>query len=148
MTADGRSSRAGTAGAAYRLEVEGRPAVDGVGEAGLRTALSRLRSDGPASFAALTAPSGSYLQVAGGGVTCMIERREARTRRHVRAYRDRVSRTFADGTLLVFGGGRIRMRSDEWFTAQDVEAAFVSVLRGEPLPGHIRWRDISGSLRV
>ena len=74
--------------------------------------------------------------------------REARTRRHVRAYRDRVSRTFADGTLLVFGGGRIRMRSDEWFTAQDVEAAFVSVLRGEPLPGHIRWRDISGSLRV
>ncbi|MGF3025702.1 hypothetical protein ACQVP2_23095 [Methylobacterium aquaticum] len=129
-----------------RLEVEGQPPVAAVGEAELRVALSTLRSEGPASFACLTDEAGDYLQVASGGVTCMIERHEARGHRHFRAFQNGASGIFADGTQLVFGSGAIRMRSDEWFTIRDVEAVFVCFLRGEPLPRHVRWRDISGML--
>lgn len=123
--------------------MEGQSPIDGVGEAKLRTVLSKLHSDGSASFASLIDEAGHYWQVAGGGVTCMIERREASTPRHFRASQDKRSEAFADGTLLVFGGGRIGMRADEWFTSRDVEAVFVSFLRGEPRPEHVRWRDIS-----
>lgn len=126
-----------------RLEVEGQPPIEKVGEAKLRAILSKLRSYGPASFASLTDEAGNYLQVAGGGVTCMIERREASTQRHFRAFQDKKSEAFADGTLLVFGGGKIKMHADEWFTSKDVQAVFVSFLRGEPLPEHVHWRDIS-----
>ena len=41
------------------------------------------------------------------------------------------------------GSGKIEMRADEWFTSKDVEAVSVSFLRGEPLPEHVHWRDMS-----
>lgn len=129
-----------------RLEVEGRPPIEGIGEARLRRVIACLRSYGPASFAVLDDGAGGYLQVAGGGVTCMMERRDARTQRQERAFRDRTSEVFVDGTRLVFGAGRIPLRADEWFTAEEVAAVFVRFLRSEPLPEEVRWRDISESL--
>jgi hypothetical protein len=126
-----------------RLEVESRPPIDNATEAQVRTAVLGLRSYGPSSFASMTDEAGNYLQVAGGGVTCMLEMRDASTGRHYRAYHDVDRPTHPDGTLLVFGGGEIALRADEWFAAPLVADAFVSFLKGEKLPSSIKWRDVT-----
>lgn len=128
-----------------RLEIEKKPAVDEVTDTEVRAAIMSLRSYGPSSFASLTDEQGNYLQVAGGGVTCMLERREFASRRHFRGYKEEQSKVFPDGTALVFGGGEIRLASDEWFTAQEVAEIFSAFLRsGELLPS-VRWRDVTAT---
>lgn len=127
-----------------QLEVEGRPLIHNPTEAQVRSALSMLRSYGPSSFASLTDETGNYLQVAGGGVTCMLEKRDSSARRHYRAYKDVDRPVHPDGTLLVFGGGEIALRSDEWLSAAVVTDAFVSFLKGDELPSSIKWRDVTG----
>lgn len=126
-----------------RLEVESRPPIDNATEAQVRTAVLGLRSYGPSSFASMTDEAGNYLQVAGGGVTCMLEMRDAAARRHYRAYQDVDRPIHPDGTLLVFGGGEIPLKADEWFAAPMVADAFVSFLKGEELTSSIRWRDVT-----
>jgi hypothetical protein len=127
-----------------RLEVESRLPIDNATEAQVRTAVLGLRSYGPSSFASMTDEAGNYLQVAGGGVTCMLEMRDASARRHYRAYQDVDRPIHPDGTLLVFGGGEIPLKADEWFAAPMVADAFASFLKGEELPSSIRWRDVTG----
>jgi hypothetical protein len=129
--------------ARLRLEVEGRAPVDDVSEAAITTALRGLRSYGPASYASLTRSDGDYVQVAGGGVSCMMERREAATGRQFRAYKDRKHPVFVDGTILSFRGGEIPLMSDEWFNIADVKEAFLAFLSGAEFPPSVRWRDIS-----
>lgn len=126
-----------------RLEVERKPPVNEVTENQLRTVIASLRSYGPSSFASLADDDGNYLQVAGGGFTCMLERRHLTTGQHFRGYKDEKSSVFPDGTALVFGGGEIRLQADEWFNANEVTDIFVSFLRGEALPSLVKWRDIS-----
>jgi hypothetical protein len=126
-----------------RLEVEGKLPIDEATEGQVRSAVLALRSYGPSSFASLTDDNGSYLQIAGGGVTCMLERRDASAKRHYRAYHDVDRPIHPDGTLLVFGGGEIPLKADEWFTAPIVSDAFVSFLNGDELPGTIKWRDVT-----
>jgi hypothetical protein len=105
-----------------------------------------LRSYGPSSFASLTDAEGNYLQVAGGGVTCMLERRDVVAGRHLRGYKNERSNVFPDGTTLVFGGGQLRLLADEWFTAAEVLAVFLPFLRSEPPPLWIQWRDVTTTL--
>lgn len=126
-----------------RLEVEGRPPIDKATEAQVRSAVMALRSYGPSSFASLTDGSGNFVQVAGGGVTCMIEMRDASARRHYRAYHEIDKPIHPDGTLLVFGGGEIPLKADEWFSAPIVADVFVSFLKCERLPSTIKWRDLT-----
>lgn len=126
-----------------RLEVEKKAPVDNVSEEKVRAAILALRSYGPSSFASLTDEEGNYLQVAGGGVTCMLERREASSGRHYRAYGEEPSKVYPDGTLLMFGGGKIALQADEWFTAPVVADAFLAFLNGQELPSSIRWRDVT-----
>ncbi len=129
-----------------RLEVERKAAVEQPTEKVVRSALMRLRSYGPQSYASLTDDEGNYLQVAGGGVTCLLERRDARSGDHFRGYHDKPSPVFGDGTALVFSGGEVRLNADEWFTASAVADAFAAFLTGAPLPDNIRWRDVTSSL--
>ena len=128
------------------LEVEGKAPIAAVSEAVLRREISQLRSYGPASYAALTDEAGNYVQVAGGGVTCMLERREASNGRHFRAFQDKRNAVFADGTRLAFSGGEVPLASNEWFTSADAEALFLAFLRKEALPSHILWHDITPML--
>ncbi len=125
------------------LEVEKKAPVENATAADVRAVIPKLRSYGPSSFASLTDAQGSYLQVAGGGVTCMLEWRDAVNRRHFRAHLDSPSKVFPDGTILTFSGGEVKLQADEWLTAPMVEAAFLAFLKGEPLPEAIGWRDIS-----
>ena len=130
-----------------RLVAEGQSPIDNVTESTVRSVIAKLRSYGPSSFASLTDEVGNYLQVAGGGVTCMIERRDASNKHHYRAFQDKRSAVFAGGTALVFSGGEVKLASNEWFTSQDVEDVFLAFLRGEQLPTRIKWRDITDLLR-
>lgn len=129
-----------------RLEVQGKPTIHELTEAQARAAVTSLRSYGPSSFASLTDEKGNYVQVAGGGVTCMLERRDAASGRHFRGYKDEKSKVFPDGTALVFGGGEIRLSADEWFTAQEVAEVFSAFLRSNELPRLVKWRDITAVL--
>ena len=126
-----------------RLEVEKQPPIEGVKEARVRSAILALRSYGPSSFASLTDGQGNYLQVAGGGVTCMLERRDAVNGKHFRAHLDTPSNVFPDGTVLAFGGGELKLAADEWLAAPLVVEAFVAFLNGKALPTTIKWRDMT-----
>lgn len=129
-----------------RLEVENRDALDGASEAAIKIALRSLRSYGSSSYASLTRSDGDYVQVAGGGVSCMIERRDAATGRHFRAHKDRNHPVFADGTILSFGGGEIPLKADEWFNITDVNDVFFAFASGTEFPAFVRWRDMTALL--
>lgn len=105
--------------------------------------LKRLKSHGKSSFASLTRDGGSYVQVAGGGVTCMVERRDMETRTQWRAFVRAPTVSFEDGTELVFHGGRIPLRRDEWLNVRTATDIFTAFLEGKPFPANIGWRDIS-----
>ncbi|AYM76203.1 hypothetical protein D9M09_10660 [Janthinobacterium agaricidamnosum] len=128
-----------------RLEVEKRPVVEQVSVAQVRSAIAGLRSYGPSSYASLTDDEGNYLQVAGGGITCMLERRDVATGRHYRAYHDVASKVYPDGTILAFGGGEIKLLADEWFTAPVVADVFVAFVNGHELPPSVKWRDVTAT---
>lgn len=99
-----------------------------------------LRSYGPHSFASLEADDRSYVQVAGGGVTCMIERYTAATGARERAFHDRPNAVFPGGTILAFSGGELRFQSDEWFHADAVVAIFVAFNQRQPVHESVHWR--------
>jgi hypothetical protein len=105
-------------------------------------ARSALRSCGPSSYASLTDDPGNYLQVAGGALTCLLERREAATGRHYRACLDAPRLVQPDGTLLTFGGGAIALRADEWLPATLVTEAFIAFLHHKTLPASLLWREV------
>lgn len=126
-----------------RLELEKKTPLDDVTEKQLNAAILSLRSYGPSSYASLTDDNGNYVQVAGGGVTCTLEKRDVTTGKHFRGYKDEKSKVFPDGTALVFGGGEIRLQADEWFNVDEVSAVFTSFLKREELPTFVRWRDMS-----
>jgi hypothetical protein len=62
---------------------------------------------------------------AGGGVTCMVERFDVSTSMRLRAFHDKLSPVFPDGTVLTFGAGELRLKSDEWFHASAVVEIFL-----------------------
>ncbi|MDY4341360.1 hypothetical protein SLW56_16360 [Xanthomonas sp. LF07-6] len=103
-----------------------------------------LRSYSVPSYASITNDQGSYLQVAGGGVTCLLELYRADIKKRFRAFSESSLECFPDGTLLVFGGGKIPMKSDEWISAQKVVDAFVCFSKGQDLPVEIHWRPAPG----
>ncbi|MGY3231219.1 hypothetical protein ACVWWJ_002703 [Luteibacter sp. HA06] len=87
---------------------------------------------------AITDQEGNYAQVAGGSVTCTLERKDAATGRHFRGYKDEGIKVFRNGTALVFGSGEIRLSADGWFTAQEVEEVFSAFLRSSELPSSVK----------
>jgi len=127
-----------------RLEIQNKSARDNPSEKQLRKAILGLRSYGPSSFASLADEDGSYLQIAGGGVTCLIERRDAATGTHYRAYQQQKNMNYPDGTLLVFGAGEIALLSDEWFSSTIAAEVFVAFLQKQALPEQVFWRVAPG----
>jgi hypothetical protein len=125
------------------LHIEKKASVTAPNEKKVRSVIKSLRSYGLSSFATLVDDDGSYVQVAGGGVTCMLEWRDIQTGRHCRAYHDTQSKVFHNGTLLVFGGGRIPMNSNEWFMADKATEVFLAFLNSRKFPDDVRWRDIT-----
>ncbi|WP_081069450.1 hypothetical protein [Burkholderia stagnalis] len=127
-----------------KLEVEGKKPIEDVREAQVRRAIKALKSYGPSSYASLTDERGNYVQVAGGGASCMIERYKIENSARFRAFHDTPSPVRPDGTILSFRAGNIPMRSDEWFMSDQVADVFVSFLKGYPFPSYIHWRASPG----
>jgi len=127
-----------------RLECEGKPAIENPKPSQIRKVISSLRSYGLSSYASITNSQGSYLQVAGGGVTCLLEIYHSDTGKRFRAFGDTKNKVFPDGTLLVFRAGKIAMQSDEWFMADKIAEVFCNFLEGKELPEDIHWRPAPG----
>lgn len=133
-----------TFGGKVRLEVEGRQDIQDATEAEVARAVVALRSSGPHSFAILSSESGSYIQVAGGSQTCVIEVRDAASGRHYRAHKLQPHSIFPDGTKLAFGAGTVVLQRDEWFTAAQAAPVLLQFRGGELLPSLAPgWRDVT-----
>lgn len=126
------------------FECEGKPAIQEPKEAQIRKAIASLKSYGPSSYASLTDDEGNYAQVAGGGVTCLLEFYRSSTNERLRGHGEFSNVTYPDGTVLVFRAGKIPMLSDEWFKANEVADVFCAFLSGHPFPFGIRWRKAPG----
>ncbi|PPU13527.1 hypothetical protein XacyCFBP2565_14455 [Xanthomonas arboricola pv. corylina] len=125
------------------FEIEGGDKISEPDEAKVKLAIRKLRSYGPQSFASLDNEDGEYVQVAGGGVTCMLERMDGVLNKQYRGYTSIKSKVFPDGTILAFGGGELIMRSDEWFSSEEVAEVFCCFLRKSPFPDYVMWREIA-----
>ena len=126
------------------LDVEGRHTIQDASDADIARALQTLRSSGPHSFAILSSESGSYVQVAGGSQTCVIEVRDVATGRHYRAHQSQPHPVFSDGTKLAFGAGTVVLQGDEWFTAAQATSVLTEFRAGVLLPTAAPgWRDVT-----
>lgn len=125
------------------LEVENKPSEYVTDFARVERALRALRSYGPQSFASLTKPNGSYMQVAGGRVTCVLELCDRSRQNHRRAHLAVPRVPFEGPQTLAFGGGSVTMMPDEILFIDDVIVAFLAFFEGSSLPGEICWRDMS-----
>jgi hypothetical protein len=95
------------------------------------------------SFASLTDRQGNYVQVACGGITCMVERREESTAKQYRAHQKEDRKGCPDGTWLAFGGGTIPLKSDEWLSSDQGREIFLASLGGREMPKSIFWREVA-----
>lgn len=129
------------------FEVEKNPPRQDPTAAQVSSAIAKLRSYGPSSFASLTDELGNYLQVAGGGPTCLLEKRSVVDRKHFRAYLETPSGIHPDDTILAFSGGEVKLRADEWISVPLVTQAFTAFVHGNDLPQSFQWREITSLLR-
>ncbi len=124
------------------LECEKRPTVTSVTASIVKRVVKSLRSYGPSSFAVLTDAQGNHVQVAGGGITCMVEMREIEGGKHYRAFLMESRKGCPDGTLLVFGGGTLSLKADEWLTSDQALEILLAFLAGQELPKNVFWREV------
>ncbi len=90
----------------------------------MATELAKLCAYGESSYASLTSADGSYVQVAGGGAGCTVERHDSSAKKQYRAYTTTPVVSLPDGTELVFASGRIPLRHDEWLDIEVVTEIF------------------------
>ncbi|BEU75074.1 hypothetical protein MAFF211271_46290 (plasmid) [Ralstonia syzygii subsp. indonesiensis] len=122
------------------FDVEGKATIIDPKVGQIKRAIKALKSYGPSSYASLTDEGGRYVQVAGGGITCMVERFDPQMGERLRAFHDKPNPVYPDGTILSFRAGNIPMKSDEWFKSDQVAEIFVSFLRGSEFPAYVSWR--------
>lgn len=108
----------------------------------IKRTIKALKSYGHHSYASLIDGSGRYVQVAGGGVRCMVEQFDPRSGVRLRAFHDKPNPVCPDGTILSFGAGNIPLKSDEWFMSDQVVEIFISFLEGKEFPGYVSWRSV------
>lgn len=126
-----------------RFEPENKQPIEDPSATRIQVELGKLRCEGSTSFVVLTNDNGDYLQAAGSGGGCLLERRDAADGHQFRAYQDEPVVPFEDGTELCFSGGRIPLQSREWFRLTQVVEVFIAFNEGKPLPEYVRWRDIT-----
>ena len=101
--------------------------------------LNSLKSYGPHTYAILMDERGNYIQVAGGLFTCFVERFDSKEKKIYRATHAISSTNFEDGSVLVFGGGSVKLNKNNWFNIEDVIKLFNSFFLNEKYPEDIDW---------
>ena len=122
-----------------RFEREGCKPIEDPSQARLKKELALTKS----AFASLTAPDGSYLQVAGGPGLFALEYRDS-SGRHFRGRQATPVVRFKDGTILSFSGGSLTMRRDEWFLIDQVAEIAGAFGLGVELP-LVEWKPLNES---
>lgn len=102
--------------------------------------LSRVKS----SFAHLSGPDGSYLQVAGGPGLFLLEYHDSSGQHH-RAMQEVARVPFPNGTVLQFSAGSITMDANEWFVRDQVVQVFSAFTAQAPWPSFVHWRPLSAA---
>ncbi|WP_082267132.1 MULTISPECIES: hypothetical protein [Komagataeibacter] len=125
------------------LKVENKKPIEVSEFSTIEKALRSLKSYGPRSYAILENSDGSYIQVAGGRVTCVLELREKKDNKHLRAYLPVPHVCYTGEQTLMFGAGKVKMQPDEILFIDDVVSAFRAFFENLPFPSTIKWRDMS-----
>lgn len=131
-----------------QLELEGGGRVDNPSDWFLHDAIMMLRNEGPTSFAAVTDKKGNYVQVAGGPLGCVVERRVLKPLNHDRAHKEGADPTHGDGDKLKTGAGEISLRSDEWFTREEAAEIVMAFFKRKPWPSYVRWRSMNETFGI
>jgi len=134
-------------GAPVTLDRESVQPIDSPSDKRIAASLKLIRSYGKSSYASLTAPDGSWVQVAGGRVTCALERRSSDGRIYRASQDTPVVPPSFDGAELCFGGGSIHLRLHEWFNIGQVTEVFLAFANGRPMPYYVHWREVTEELR-
>ncbi|WP_136444012.1 hypothetical protein [Pacificoceanicola onchidii] len=122
------------------LEAENKNPVRVADFSTVERVLRGLKSHGKTSFASLTKDDGSFVQVAGGRVTCILERRAKGSSDIQRAFLFDVKSPFKGTQTLVCGAGHIEHQPDEGLFIDDVIACFRAFFKGWDFPSEIGWR--------
>lgn len=126
-----------------RLTVQNYKPIENPNENDIKKLLYKLVLVSDHEFACLENSSGNFVQVAGGGITCMVELRDTATMKHFRGYDIKSKKHIPDGTKLRFAGQEIELHSDEWISNDKAIEVFVAFLNNKEYPDWLRWRDIS-----
>ncbi|HEX8371893.1 MAG TPA: hypothetical protein VF585_03865 [Chthoniobacterales bacterium] len=125
-----------------KFEREKAKPIEPVSEKQLLRGLGFMLRPSDCRIAILTVADGSYIQVGGSGMSCVLERRTA-AGSHFRASQHPPVVPWAGITELRISGGLVRLRQEEFFRMSQVQDAFLAFYRGAPFPTYIQWRDIS-----
>ncbi|WP_413208408.1 hypothetical protein [Rhodospirillum sp. A1_3_36] len=130
-----------------KLEVENKKPMSPKNFSSIERNLRALKSYGPHSFAILSKDNGSYVQVAGGRVTCVVEMRDGERKNHFRAHLEEKKVPFDERLTIAFGGGKLTVDLDEILFIEDVIKIFKAFFEDGAMPNEIKWRDISVCLK-
>ena len=126
-----------------RFEREKAKPIENVSEKQLLRGLGYMFRLSDSRIAILNAEEGSYVQVGGGCMACVLEWRDASRARHFRASQDPPVVPWPGITELRVSGGFVRLRQEEFFRMPQVQEAFLAFYHRVPFPAYIEWRDIT-----
>jgi len=126
-----------------KFEREKAKPIEPVSEKQLLRGLGYMFRLSDSRIAILTSTDGSYVQVGGGGMSCVLEWRDEATARHFRASQQPPVVPWPGVTELHVSGGFVRLRQEEFFRMPQVQDAFLAFFHREPFPAYMQWRDIT-----
>ena len=104
--------------------------------------LSRLRTYGQTSYASLTREDGAFLQVGGGGNTCVIEYHDPGRSVHLRARKHTATVPFTGPQTIKFGGGELIVAPEQLFQIADVLEVFEEFLASNSVSEEYLWEPL------
>ena len=126
----------------YLLEGENFDPIEGPTPAKVRDVIESLGKY-ETSFAVLTLPSGNYVQAAGDGEFCTLEKREHDPIRHCKAHYSEGSEVSTNKKHLITGAGEMTLEPDEFIRLSDAADFFEAFLEGRSDPNQIAWRSLN-----
>jgi hypothetical protein len=129
-----------------RFERERAKSIERVSEAQLRRGLGYMHGISGCRIAILSDEDESYVQVGGSGMTCCLEWRDMKRRRHFRAFQQPPVVPWPGITQLPVSGGNVSLRQEEYFRIMQVTEAFLAFFHHQPFPEYIQWRDVTDDL--
>lgn len=124
------------------LEVENKKNFINVSFKEIERNLLKLKSYGKNSFAILSDDRGNFIQVAGGGVTCVVERKSFGESTIYRAFLIEPRNKYEGLQEIYFGGGSLKVNPNEILFISDVIDCFKSFYDNISYPKSINWTDV------